>query len=360
MKNLTTRITDTLTFLSNTNLVLPAERQAAHQFATAFINAQYPAINALQPGYIAFSKRMGLGYHLFSDPTDRRKACRAIYLLWSAMHQSDPNFTIPLQSADQIVEATSGNLLAAVIRKARIMHEGPGTTLGLAHVLNTVIPANPLDFLKNNKIFILGSSLRAGNQGEQNVMNAAFSYNPLHDRYQVDLAVLGVPGRYAFQVESVTAVHWTDVATVPGPLNVIGTSDLDNIRSIELSGANMMVTTQFTGCAFSMKEIAGVMYCAHVSPAGVPNKLPNTDGPTLAGRVIATGEFSNVLGGQHPLEVYGRNTGTNGHPRGYDIGLVGGADTYMSIIGLAAGNSYHIYAQETMANAIRSAKRVFP
>lgn len=78
----TTRINDTLASLANTNIVSLGERAAVHAFATAFINHRHPPANAGQPGYHAFANAMSLGVHLFADPNERRRMCRAIpYLL---------------------------------------------------------------------------------------------------------------------------------------------------------------------------------------------------------------------------------------------------------------------------------------
>jgi hypothetical protein len=170
-------------------------------------------------------------------------------------------------------------------------------------------------------------------------------------------------GAANIQVESVTAFHWTDRRYVPRPLVppppplVIGATNFNQLTGIQLSGAHPMVTTQFTGCAFCMAEHGGSLYCAHVSPAGVPNMAPNTDGPTLARRVIATGAFANA-GGTAP-RVYGRNVGSNPNPGGYDIGDGGGIDTYMTIVGFPGGTSYQIYAQTTHTDAISDVRRIF-
>jgi hypothetical protein len=146
---------------------------------------------------------------------------------------------------------------------------------------------------------------------------------------------------------------------VPSPPLTIATTAFANMTGIQLSGAHIMVTTQFTGCAFCMAEYLGHAYCAHVSPAGVANMAPNTDGNTLAQRIAATaGAFANA--GGTAVQVFGRNFGSPTHPTGYDIGLGGGSPTYMTILGVPGGTSYEIYSQTTIDNAIRGHNRIFP
>ena len=118
-----------------------------------------------------------------------------------------------------------------------------------------------------------------------------------------------------------------------------------------------MVTTQFTGCSFCMAEDGGHMYCAHVSPAGIPGFTNNTTGNPLARRVMATGAFANA-GGAAP-RVYGRNVGSPPNPDGYDIGAGGGTDTYMTIVGFPGGATYNIYSQTTRENVISVARQIF-
>jgi hypothetical protein len=119
-----------------------------------------------------------------------------------------------------------------------------------------------------------------------------------------------------------------------------------------------MVTTQFTGCAFCMAEDAGSMYCAHVSPAGVPNMAPNTDGPTLARRIMATnGAFANA--NNAVVRVFGRNAGSAPNAAGYDLGTGGGATDYMTIVGFPGGTSYQIFSQTTRAARIANVRQIF-
>src|SRR5262245_53837810 len=198
-KDATLRINDTLQFIQNTTVVTAPERPAARQLAQDFITARYPPAHAGQQAYTNFSNQMSLGFHLSSDPNDRRKMCRAIFLLWHAMNHKDYNFTVPVQNASQINQGTAPRLLENVMRKARVMQEAPGSTAGLSHVLTNVIPNNPLAFLQDNKFIVLGSKDRSATQGERNVLPAEFFYNPLHDRWDIQVTSHPQAGRFVFQ-----------------------------------------------------------------------------------------------------------------------------------------------------------------
>jgi len=78
------RITDTLTYLQNTNIVTPAERTPAYQLAQAYMLAVHPG-GAGTPAYHQFSQRLSLGYHFYNDPNDRRRIARALFMLWKAI-----------------------------------------------------------------------------------------------------------------------------------------------------------------------------------------------------------------------------------------------------------------------------------
>jgi hypothetical protein len=106
-----------------------------------------------------------------------------------------------------------------------------------------------------------------------------------------------------------------------------------------------------------MKEVGGVMFCAHLSPS-VPGHADNTNSAALGPRVMATASFNNA--GAGVMHVYARNMGTGNLAGGYNIGDGGGSDNYMSIVGVPGGTSYNIYSQVTRANRIAERRRIFP
>lgn len=351
------RIADTLNYLQNTAIVTGPERQHAYQLVQDFVNAAFP--NPALPAYTQFSESLSLGFHLLSDPNEFRKMTRALFLLWKAMKHFDNAFTMPYPNISQINQGTAQRVLTNYIRKARCQYERiHGGNAGANHVLTQVFPANPLQFLRDNNVYVAGSGALDAGQAPQNVQASKFDYNPGRDRYEFGVGHPVGNGAVGIQVESVTAFHWTNPRYLPPPPppHQINTVNFNNVTGIELSGAHLMVTTQFTGCAFCMAEHAGHMYCAHISPY-VPGIQPSTEGTPLAQRVMATGAFGNA-GGTAP-RVYGRNVGSVPNPNGYDIGAGGGGGTYMTIVGFPGGVTYNIYSQTTHNNRIADSRQIF-
>ena len=351
-KTSTKRIADTRNHLLNSNLVTAAESAAADQLVQAFMMAAHP-LGVMSPGYAALSTSLSLGKHAFEDP--RREMARALFLLWAAIKHFDAAFTLPKTQIGQISFSTVRQQLASYIRKACcVLDQVNGGNAGAGWAL-AEMQADPMNFLRFNKVLVRGS----GNHNAaaaQNVRPCSFFYESARDRYVFWVDNVGFAAHeVAIQVESVTAFHWTEPRYVPALLppaqHNIATTNFANLTGFQLSGAHIMVTTQFTGCAFCMAEHGGSMYAAHVSPAGVPNRAPNTTGNILARRIMATGQMQNA-GGVAP-RVFGRNIGSPPNGGGYDIGNAGGDSTiYMTVLGFPGGTSYEIYSQTTIHNAI--------
>jgi hypothetical protein len=187
-----------------------------------------------------------------------------------------------------------------------------------------------------------------------NLRNFYFSYNPSRDRYEFQTTAPG----HQIQANSVVAVHW---ANVPGRVTAftnraaeLNAGTFTGIQGIQLDGVNVMVTTQFSGCSFCMKEEAGTMYCGHISPKVSPGDSGGMDGTLLARQLcgvepyVVGGDFANT-GGLGVFHVYGINYGNGAFPGGYDFGASppGGGQTYMSIVGFPGGTSYRIFSQIT-------------
>ncbi len=350
------RITDTLAFLQNTGIVTLAERTPAYQLAQDYMNVAFP--NTALPAYTQFSDSLSLGFHLASDPNDNRKMVRALYLLWKAMNHYDNQFVIPVQNVAQINQGTVQRMLINYIRKARCLYDRVhGGDAGATHVLTQVFRANPLQFLADNNVFVAGSTALDTAQGPQNIQSARFEYRPGRDRFEFGVTQPIGNGAVRVDVESVAAFHWTDPRYLPSPPpHDINTANFSHITGIQLSGTHPMVTTQFTGCSFCMGEHQDHMYCAHITPYAQSNPN-NTDGLTLARRVMATGAFKNA--GNVPVRLFGRNLGSPPHTNGYDIQGGGGADTYMTIVGFRGGTTYQIYSQTTQNKVIKNVLMIF-
>jgi hypothetical protein len=360
-KDKTVRINNTLAFIGNTNAVTDAERNHAHAFATAFIQNRYPAGNAGQPGYDNFSRAMSLGWHLSSDPNHYRQMKRASYLLCEALRDANPATRLPQVAVGNLGNQAAETLFKDLLRKVRIVSDQGAARNGGATAALTEMRLNPERFFATNKVIVLGSPVRDLAQGDRNVLNFCFGYDLGNDRYFFQ-AGAPAPGSVAVAVDSITAMNWTEV---PGSwMPAAPGGSFAQIPGIELA-SQVMVTTQFTGCAFCMKRQAGSVYCAHLAPtrgadAGAARGLT---GNALARELAAgptAGDFANAPGGDG-FAVYGAGFSHNtlqARASGYPDQL-GGGGNYMTIVGLQRGLDYEIYSQVTQGHRLMSYERVF-
>jgi hypothetical protein len=357
-KDSTVRINGVLAFISNCGLLTANERTSAHQLATNFVNNRYPPGNAGQMGYENFSNGMSLGYHTGTDPNNYRNMKRATYLLALAINDVQMN-SIAAINPGQILDGAATVAFQDMLRKAACMRDAQTGSDNAAQQALNALYNFPLHFLATNKVIVLGSAIRDATQGDQNVLQFCFGYNPGGNRY-VFQPVAPLPGVHQVDVDSVVAQNWT---TAGDWLNHPATNgDFRQIRAIELA-SQFMVTTQFTGCSFCMKRHNGHVYCAHVAPQRDPaaNAAPVLTGTQVAQRIAnnggVAGDFANAAGGG-PLSIYGAAFSSNIVPGGYPNGLGGGVG-YMTIVGVQRGPDYEIYSQVTQNSVISAYQRIF-
>jgi hypothetical protein len=369
-KNARTRLNAVLAYIGNLNLpgVMNAGGIAqVHAFATTFVNAAFPVgPNDPNTAVRNFSEKMALGtIYQANDTAPDRQRLRAIFLLKAAvLHASSgaaSNYdTIPLPRTYVNPQA----MLADALWKARLCWGQANASTVPHQQMLQYIRNNCLAFMATNKLRIYGSTHQAvdgmGNPADQNVQNFRFCFSPASDRYEFWPPGGGPAGAYAVAVASVVAKHWS---LVPGrgvaPLPLAGAgATFANIHGTELGGANIMLTTQFTGCALCIKTGGGNVYAAHISP-GAPNTPPQIGGgQVLAQQLdgqnpnVGAADFANVGGGAQ-VHVYGRghsNMGgalANGYPAGE-----------MYVLGFDAGtgvNGWDIYAQYSNAGTLQGA-----
>ena len=357
-KDSTVRINSVLAFIQNCGLLTANERNSAHQLATNFINNRHPPGHAGQVAYENFSGGMSLGFHMGNDPNNYRNMKRATYLLAHAINDVHMN-AIGAVHPGQIADGAATVTLQDMLRKAACVRDAQtGSTNAAQQALNALYNL-PLQFLATNKLIVLGSSLRDATQGDQNVLQFDFGYDPGGNRY-VFQPTGPHPGHCPVAVDSVVAQKWT---TAGDWLNHQATNgDFRQIQAIELA-SQFMVTTQFTGCSFCMKRHGGHVYCAHVAPQrdAAANAAPVLTGTQVATRIAnnngVLGDFANAAGGG-PLSIYGAAFSSNIGPGGYPNGL-GGGTGYMTVVGVQRGADYEIYSQVTQNAMITAHQRIF-
>lgn len=288
-----------------------------------------------------------------------RQKRRAIYLLWMVLGKKQNGALAMKQKAESAMRIAPGELNEAfsdVMLKAAVV----ASAAGAQHVFNK-LTLHPRRFIGEHRIIVLG--LPAGgdrfstapNGDYRNVLEFYFQYNALRDRFElggVPNAVLG--GLHPFDTVSVPAVHWTTVPGAgPSPCNFAG------ILGCELTGADVMVTTQFTGCAFNWTQHGGVLRASHVSPAGGgPGTYPG-GGIALAQRVMANGTHANA--GNTPVTVFGGGAGNalvaEGNP--FYPNTVANPIRWVTIFGVDKGGEWRFYTQVIDGNKqIIEARRI--
>lgn len=355
MKSSDTRLSDTVTFIRNCAALDAGQRtRAADQ-----VDSHLDSIGGM-------SATLSTSLHIGDSGPDHNnhRAYRRAYVLLHKMMNHAHAFALAGLPPGNITIAgpTAAANLPALVRFAAILRcQKTSTNYMMLQALQQLLN-NPLTFLQQNKLMVSGSPRREVGQGDRNTMPFYLSYSLNDERY--DLTPDTQPGCAPVMADSVVARWWTDI---PGS-HVVGNPAAGNfsqLEGIELASP-LMVTTQFTGCAFAMKHFNHHTYCAHTTP-----KPPNGFGVVvrpMTGNQLAqdiqslngvAGDFQNAAGAP-ALAIYGAgwSVGTVGNVH-YPNGL-GGGGSYMTIVGTPAGGGlYHIYSQITQNRAITSAQRIF-
>jgi len=375
-KSAKTRFRDTVAYIQNYAASgLPANIR--NDIAT-MITTRYPRATALQRQvYDQLSESMSVKRHIgggvAKGTSVEREQRRAIVLLWVAMGSTQPN------RLNQGMTLPPGGLAPALneaMKTAAVVASNAGAT----HIFNTEFAVHTKAFIGRYRIIVLGTT-----QGKatftnplsasfQNVINFSFYFNGPDDRFE--LAPTPAPpllgGSHTFAAVSVPALHWSEVpgrGNVPTPL-APATASFTGILGTELAGANWMVTTQFTGCAFCYANQGGNVYAAHISPAGVGG-LPVLTGAVLAGQLmgndpqVQAGRLANFPGGAVPVNVFGNGVGNAAVVGGNPFyppktpGAGAGQMKWMSIFGRVHAGQWKIYTQSVDgADAILEHRRI--
>ena len=290
---------------------------------------------------------------------DQQRQQRAVFLLWEAIewavHGMEP---FPFANSGAVPMMNIAIRFEFTIYKALMVYDARNNAnFAAKHVLETIFAGDGLRFLTHNRVIIRGSVVRVNGPGNQNVLPFNFSYDPFDDRFIIDSGV-AVPGSYQFLASSIVATHWT---AVPGRGNNIGAGSFAGIQAIEVAGAPIVVTTQFTGCSLCYRLSGGSLYAAHINPGS--GQLPPAIGSgtilaeQLCGQTIgvAAADFANAAG--PAMSIYGRGlSNLNAFPNGYG----GPALEYFTMIGFNHGG-WHMFAQENnLGGGITNVRQIYP
>jgi hypothetical protein len=354
-------INDTLDFLRGSQIspkMSSTGQFDVYQLAQLFIQTRYPTTSwhHYESSMRAFAQEMSLGYPWFGTETniDRRRR-RAVYLLESAI-LDQAGMTIQKPPKPNSYMDSSQKLLDTMHNARLVWGQKNGNYRAHQDLLQLFRTDQP--FLERNPIHIAGKQAvdQQGNPTDRNLQTFHLSYNLGSLRYVFEKS--NPYNGYGFVAVSVKALHW---AEVPGRGLTPLSGSFATIHGTELDGADIMLTTQFTGCSFCLKFHNGQYYAAHISPAG-PGAKAILDANVLAQQLcgldsnVVGGDFANAPGGTSRFEVYGRKHSTipSGHSTGYpDSAAV------MYLIGFKSGVKWSIYSQEQhQSRMIRGGRQI--
>jgi hypothetical protein len=246
--------------------------------------------------------------------------------------------------------------LAALIDKVRIAAD---ETKGSGGLLQSVF-LNSL--MSKTRMFLKHHRLPEGGIGSRTVAYLYYEYKK--DQYKIETTKPGIyPKAYQFNAVSIPPVAWFDV---PGRTNSQTAGSFAGIVGTELTGANAMITTQFSGCCFCFKVVGARIFAVHIMPdAGSGGNAINGGGTglarQLAGQVpgITGGNFAAPCPGGGQFFVYGAGySNVPGFPGGYPPRQT---SEYMNIFGRKRDDAWKIYTQHVHDNTNHyKVHRVYP
>jgi hypothetical protein len=331
--------------------VAPGERNDVRAFLTRWINTTYagPAFRDIFSDQLSTDGIGGRGN------TQQRAARRALVILRCEMIANGNPRKL---SRAQVMGIPSGQVVADLDAQLPIFRMYAMQEEGANHALQNKLnglKANPTNFLQNN--LVVTQSAPPSPNGSGGVVSYRFLFHYASQSFMMNPAAANKPGGIrgngiVQNVVNVPEMFWFNVPgrglnPAPAPGNFA------QIPATELTGADMMVTSAFTGCSFCFKDNAGHIYAAHISPDGTatgagPNIGP---APTLADQIIATGDFSSPVGATAgALQVFGRGrSNLLAEPNGYAVNAVPGiplVQASMYIIGSRIGADWTLVFQE--------------
>jgi hypothetical protein len=382
MKLDSTRINQTIAFIDNNNNFSMLRRQAVAQFC----RQTYPKLSAFDFGqyrgeFEALSSAMSVKQQATvpAGNEDDRAKRRAIFLIWKSIDKALTAGTVP--SAQAAMTMPTGNLdaaLADAVLKASVV---AGAATG-GDVFTNEVVAHPARFLRTHKVIVLGVTTGAGKFSNlagadyTNALTFYFQYDPGNDRFVFNGVLNAAYGAgHPFQTVSVPAVNWYDVPGNGGEHAPLVPANFSQILGCELTGANFMVTTQFTGCTFCWTNHGGVVRASHIGPtrAGFPNAALATSYPGggngVAQRMITQGNPApggiGVAAGMAnapgvAMRVFGRGAGNAPAIGGGNSFYPNATLRYATIIGRNVGGwRFYLQAIDSVTNAISEARRIY-
>ena len=272
---------------------------------------------------VAPAMSQGSNYTVFGREAaqELRHYRRAIILIRMVLQNSDRSVAPHYASniADANLPQELGNELAQV----------HATQADLQAKL-TLLKDHPLQFLQQNTFTMVGESTSG-------VMSYAFSYDPMQSVYQ--LALDSRPCNFVSEPVDVFHLHvqsYASLAKTARPMPPGGQSL--NVVGALVHGADLMVTTQLTGCSVVYHLNGALLVAAHVQPVGINAEIACAD---LRANATLTQAPGNAITG-----IFGPTD-----PKGVDPNNYQKAGAYNYCIGVRSGGTWALYAQQRTPGA---------
>ncbi len=241
---------------------------------------------------------------------------RAIILIRMVLQNSDRSVA-PRETA-ALLDANLPQVLGTYLAQVLTTQADLQTKLAL-------LKANPSQFLSQNAFNMVG-------EATSGVMHFSFFFDPLDGKYQLSLNtrannfVLEPVDVFHLHVQSYASLAKTNRPVPPGgtSLKVVGTV---------VHGADLMVTTQLTGCSVVYHHNAALLVAAHVQPVGI---VAESACASLRADGTLTQAPGNAITG-----VFGPQV-----PKGVDPNNYQKAGAYNYCVGVRTGGTWHLYAQQ--------------
>jgi hypothetical protein len=300
--------------------------QGAHGFLSPAIRAsicelvgqQFPRLTQNdRDAYSQLSSDMSVKMKI--PVREQRGDAHARELLWKTIGKAqemalEQSVIARAQRAMTMDVARLQEAFSDVMLKAAVV----ASPLGAQFVFDNRLLEDPLYFIKYHRIDIFGSAAGSerfsdGNNGNnfQNTLDFYFHYDSANDKFVfAEFPMQQLHASHDFKTVSVPAVHWKQVPNVgDGPDYNFG-----EVLGCELAGADFMLTTQLTGCAFSWTNHGGLLRASHLSPKGGGDEDYPGLGLALATKLKSSGRMANA--GNTPLVVFGMGDGNAPVPTG--------------------------------------------
>ncbi|WP_411281115.1 hypothetical protein [Gemmatimonas sp.] len=248
---------------------------------------------------------------------ETRQYRRAIILIRMALENADRSVAPPATAIipDANLSAALGLHLDAVT-----------TTIADLTTKLAQLQAHPLQFLAANAFNMVGASTSG-------VMPYGFIFDPLENKYH--LAPIASVGNLPCVEIDVFQLHvqpYASLATTDRPVPPGGQSL--HVAGTVVHGADLMVTTQLTGCAIVYHHHAGSLVAAHVQPTGI----------------VAETACTNLRAGDTTLSLAPGNAATAvfgpQNPKGVNVNNYQKQGAYNYCVGVRIGGTWGLYAQQ--------------